>query len=107
MIAVSLHGREFTVSPLTLGDLRRLEPALLGAEQKVAGGFSSMLALVPVIHASISKLHPQVALEELENLLDLNNFSEVLDRVLEASGLKRSDPAAVAGSAGEAKPAAE
>ena len=74
--SISLHGNEFKLSPLTLGDLRRLESALLGAEQKLASGFGSMLSLVPVIHASISKLYPEVALEELEEMLDLNNFSE-------------------------------
>ena len=94
-------GKQFQLSPLTLGDLRRLEPALLGAEQKVANGFSSMLALVPVIHASISKLHPELALEELEEMLDLNSFPGILDRVLEVSGLKRSVPS------GENNPAAE
>ena len=108
MNSITLHGRTFTLSPLTLSDLRRLEPALLSTEQKIAHGFSSMLSLVPVIHASISKLHPEIALEELEEMLDLNNFAEVLDRVLEASGLKRSVPAAVAGaSAGENQPAAD
>lgn len=101
MVSVLLRDREFKVSPLTLGDLRRLEPALLGVEQHVATGFSSMLGLVPVIHASISKLHPEVALEELEEMLDLKSFPDILDRVLEVSGLKRSAPS------GETKPAAE
>jgi hypothetical protein len=64
-IAPSSKASSFKLSALTLVDLRRLEPALLGAEQKVAHGFSSMLALVPVIHASISKLHSEVALEGL------------------------------------------
>jgi hypothetical protein len=100
MISISLHGREFTLSPLTLGDLRRLEPALLGAEERVEKGFSSMLSLVPVIHASISKLHPQVALEELEEMLDLTSFPEMLDRVLQVSGLMRKPQ-------GEHQPAAE
>jgi hypothetical protein len=99
--AVLLRGREFCLSALNLGDLRRLEGALLGVEQKAVSGFSSMLALVPVIHASISKLHPEVALEELEEMLDLNSFPEILDRVLEVSGLKRSVPP------GENKPATE
>ena len=101
--SISLHGREFTLSPLTLGDLRKLESALLGVEKNVEKGFASMLSLVPVIHASLSKLHPEVALEELEQMLDLNSFSEVLDRVLNISGLKQS-PAA---SSGEHAPAAE
>ncbi|MBV9075642.1 MAG: hypothetical protein JOZ10_18620 [Acidobacteria bacterium] len=102
MTSISLHGREFKLSPLTLGDLRKLEPALLGAEHSVAHGFASMLALVPVIHASLSKLHPELALEELEQMLDLNSFAEVLDRVLHVSGLKRAG-----NTAGEKQPAAE
>ena len=108
MASIVLKGRKFDLSPLTLGDLKRLEPSLVGAEQKIANGFGSMLSLVPVIHASLSKLHPEIALEELEEMLDLSSFSETLDRVLEVSGLKRSVPAAVAGgSSGENQPAAE
>ena len=87
--SIVVNGRQFELSALTLGDLRRLEPALLGVEQKSTNGFGSMLALLPVIHASISKLHPEIALEELEEMLDLSTFSEVLDRVLRVSGLKK------------------
>ena len=113
MHSITLQGHTFALSPLTLGDLRRLESALLGAEHKIAHGFGSMLSLVPVIHASMTKLHPEIALEELENMLDLNNFTEVLDRVLEASGLKRQSSVASklrgseAGSLGEPVPAAD
>jgi hypothetical protein len=108
MASIVLKGRKFALSPLTLGDLRRLEPALLGAEQKIASGFGTILSLVPVIHASLNKLHPEIALEELEEMLDLSSFAEILDRVLEVSGLKRSVPAAVAsGLSGEQQPAAE
>ena len=110
-VSISLGGRELHLSPLTLGDLRRLEPVLLGVEKPVANGIASMLSLVSVIHASISKLHPEIALEELEAMLDLNNFAEVLDRVLEASGLRRSSEASKLrnseATSGETKPAAE
>jgi hypothetical protein len=102
MASISLLGREFTLSPLTLGDLRKLEPALLVVDKTATNGFASMLSLVTVIHASLSKLHPELALEELEHMLDLNSFSEVLDRVLHISGLKRSET-----SAGESRPEAK
>jgi len=101
--SIVVNGRQFELSALTLGDLRRLEPALLGVEQKSTNGFGSMLALLPVIHASISKLHPEIAFEELEEMLDLSTFSEVLDRVLRVSGLKRDRSEAL----GEDQPAAE
>ena len=112
MNLITLNGRTFTLSPLTLGDLRKLEPALIGIEQRVEKGFASMLALVPVIHASLSKLHPEVALEELEEMLDLNQFSEALDRILEVSGLKRQSSEAAKlrsseANPGESQPAAE
>jgi hypothetical protein len=105
MNTISILGRQFTLSPLTLGDLRKLEPALLGIEKDVEHGFAAMLSLVPVIHASLSKLHPEVALEDLEQMLDLNSFSETLDRVLHISGLKRAP--APSTSPGEHSPAAE
>ena len=108
MASIVLKGRKFTLSALTLGDLRKLEHVLLGVEGRVGNGFGSMLSLVPVIHVSLSKLHPEIALEELEEMLDLKSFAEVLDRVLEVSGLKRSVPLpAGSGSAGETQPAAE
>jgi hypothetical protein len=87
--SIVLAGIELALSPLNLGDLRRLEPALLGTAQTAESGLASMLALVPVIHASISKLHPEIAMEELEKMLDLNVFPDVLNRVLEISGLAR------------------
>jgi hypothetical protein len=101
-----LRGKEFNMSPLTLGDLRRLESVLLGSEQAVAHGFSSMLSLVPVVHASLAKLHPELALEELEQMLDLHNFPEALNRVLEASGLKRASSGFEGKTQGENQPAA-
>jgi hypothetical protein len=106
MNTISILGRQFTLSPLTLGDLRKLEPALLGVEKDVERGFAAMLSLVPVIHASLSKLHPEVALEELEQMLDLNTFTETLDRVLHVSGLKRA-PTDSGASTGESRPAVE
>ena len=107
-----LQGREFTLSPLTLADLRKLEPALLGLEGRAEHGFTSMLSLVPVIHASLVKLHPEIVLEELEEMLDLSSFADVLDRVLEVSGLTRRSSEAsklrsYEAAAGESQPAAE
>ena len=88
--SIILQGKQFSLSPLNLGDLRRLEPALLGLEQRAQSGFSAMLSLVPVIHASLRKLHCELTPEELEEIIDLNVFPELLDRVLEISGLKRN-----------------
>ena len=107
-----LQGRKFTLSPLTLADLRKLEPALLGLEGRAELGFTSMLSLVPVIHASLVKLHPEIVLEELEEMLDLSSFAELLDRVLEVSGLTRRSSEAsklrsYEAAAGESQPAAE
>jgi hypothetical protein len=112
MNSVQICGREFRLSALTLGELRELEPVLFGVEQKASEGLAPMLNLVRVIHASISKQHPEVELEHLEQLLDLNSFTNVLDRVLEVSGLRRqsSEAAKLRSSEavlGESRPAAK
>jgi hypothetical protein len=88
--SIILQGKQFSLSPLNLGDLRRLEPSLLGLEARAQSGFATMLSLVPVIHASLRKLHTELTVEELEDIIDLNVFPELLDRVLEISGLKRN-----------------
>lgn len=104
---VSLQGKQFSLSPLNLGDLRRLEPVLLGLEHRAQSGFAAMLSLVPVIYASLHKVHAELTLEELEEMLDLNIFPEVLDRVLEISGLKRTQPTGEAAPQQLAEPAGE
>jgi hypothetical protein len=58
------------------------------------------LRYLPVLLASIRKVHPTMQLEQLENALTLDDFQALFLAVLEVSGLAK------AGATGEAAPVA-
>jgi hypothetical protein len=93
---IVINNQEFRANAITLGELRRLQPVLDGLGK--GDPFQSVLELVPLIHASLKKAQPELKQEELEGMLTLENFNDVLGSVLESSELRRSN-------AGEEPPA--
>jgi hypothetical protein len=87
---VVINGRELRAHAITLGELRRLQPVLNGLGER--DPFQSVLELIPLIHASLKKAQPELKQEDLEELLTIENFNDVLGAVLEASGLRKSTP---------------
>ena len=86
--AVIMGGREWTVPPLTLGQLRRLMPKVrqlseIGAEM----GEAQIGVLVEIVAAALQRNYPDVTPEMVEGLLDLGNAGTVLNAVLTGSGL--------------------
>lgn len=94
-VAVTMGGREWTVPPLTLGQLRRLMPKVrqlseIGAQM----GETQIGVLVEIVTAAVQRNYPDITPEAVENLLDLGNAGAVLNAVLTGSGLKaRTHPA--------------
>jgi hypothetical protein len=87
---IEIGAREWTVPPLTLGQLRRLAPEL----GKITA-HASMLdaeviaAVIKVVAAALLRNYPDLAEETVEEMLDLGNAGEVLNAVLAGSGLRR------------------
>ncbi len=100
-ITVAMGGQDWTVPPLTLGQLRRLMPQVrqlteIGAEMDEA----QIGILVEIVTAALERNYPDITAETVENLLDLGNAGAVLSAVLTGSGLKQGEAAAVARSNG-------
>lgn len=93
---VNFPGVQFRANAITIGELRKLQPVLDGLGKN--DPFRSILDLMPLVHASLKKAHPDLTQENLENMITVENFNEVFNAVLEASGLRKS--------VGEAGPAA-
>jgi len=92
-VAVMMGGREWTVPPLTLGQLRRLMPKVrelseIGAQM----GETQIGVLVEIVAAALQRNYPDITAETVENLLDLGNAGRVLNAVLTGSGLKSRVP---------------
>jgi hypothetical protein len=88
-ITVTMGGQQWTVPPLTLGQLRRLMPKVqqlteIGSQM----GEKQIGILVEIVAAALQRNYPDISLETLENLLDLGNAGAVLNAVLTGSGLR-------------------
>ena len=88
-VMVAMGGQDWTVPPLTLGQLRRLMPKVreltaIGAQM----GETQIGVLVEIVAAALQRNYPDLTTETVENLLDLGNAGAVLNAVLTGSGLR-------------------
>lgn len=83
-------GTLLTVPPLNLAALESLQDRL----SKFAGGMDKE-SIALVVDAALAALHrnyPEITRERLVNdLLDVGNFQEVMEAVMDVSGLKRKE----------------
>jgi hypothetical protein len=87
-IAVMMGGREWTVPPLTLGQLRQLMPKVRQLSEPGAQmGETQIGVLIDIVAAALQRNYPEITTESVENLLDLGNAGPVLNAVLAGSGL--------------------
>jgi hypothetical protein len=91
-IMVAMAGQQWTVPPLTLGQLRRLMPKVrqltdIGAQM----GETQIGVLTEIVAAALQRNYPDITAETVENLLDLGNAGAVLNAVLTGSGLKAQE----------------
>jgi hypothetical protein len=92
-ITVTMGGKEWTIPPLTLGQLRQLMPKvrqLSEIGEKV--GETQIALIVEIVTAALRRNYPEINEELVENLLDLGNAVSVLAAVLTGSGLKPRVP---------------
>ena len=93
---INISGVQFRANAITIGELRKLQPVLEGLGN--SDPFKSILDLMRLVHASLSKAHPDLIQENLESMITVENFNDVFNAVLEVSGLRKG--------VGEAQPAA-
>lgn len=86
---IEMGGREWTVPPLTLGQLRQLMPKIrqlsaIGTEMSE----EQIDILVEIVAAAVQRNYPDASSETVAQLLDLGNAGAVLNAVLTGSGLR-------------------
>ena len=91
--AVQMAGRTWIVPPLSLGQVRRLQPNIdrLGATD---AALSVMDDGIELILAALTRNYPELTKRELaDEMLDLGNFRQVIDAVMGMSGLTQKGEA--------------
>jgi hypothetical protein len=87
-VAVTMGGREWTIPPLTLGQLRQLMPKIRQlSEVGPQIGETQISVLVEIVAAALQRNYPEITTDMAEHLLDLSNAGPVLNAVLTGSGL--------------------
>jgi hypothetical protein len=83
-IVVAMGGQDWTIPPLTLGQLRELMPRV----QQLAGldatqmGDAQLKTLIEIVTAALRRNYPDTTADLVENILDLGNALPVLDAIL-------------------------
>ncbi len=105
-VALRLGGRDWVVPPLNFRQLKALAPVLervgaIGARL----GDKEIDDVVGLVHAALSRNYPDLAAEDVAELIDLGNAARVVRAVAGVSGLVAVGPEAQGdASPGEAAP---
>lgn len=86
-ITLTLGDRDYVVPPLNFRTLQALQARL----EKFTGGVDaeSLDLVVDSLHGAIQRNYPETTREECIDLLDLDNMEDVMQAVMDVSGLKR------------------
>src|SRR5947207_15498782 len=82
---INISGVQFRANAITIGELRKLQPVLEGLGKSYP--FKSIFDLMRLVHASLSKAHPDLTQQNLESMITVEDFNDVFNAVLEPSGL--------------------
>lgn len=89
-VKLNLSGREFVAPPLPL-KVFRTKPDWIKAVGTIGGlpEPKHVEAIVGLVHASLVKNYPDLAIEEVEDLLDIHNMGPAIEAVMSVSGVKK------------------
>ena len=91
---IQLNGTEYVVPALNLNQVQMLrdDVALLNTVDS-SDPFSKDRheAACRIVHAALSRNYPELKLEEMGELMDLRNFSDLYRTVMGASGLVQAE----------------
>ena len=96
---ITFGAEAYRVPPLALGAIQDLQDRV--ASMGSADGLpkpAQMETILDVVHAAIRRNYPSMTREQLAEMIDVQNYQEVMGAVLNVSGFKERE----AGASGEA-----
>jgi hypothetical protein len=101
-VELTLGGRRLVVPPMSLGTLELMHERLAQLATLPATDPSAVRTLVDATHAALQRNYPAMTREEVGQLVDLGNMTEVYEALMDVSGVKRR--AQVEAAAGNVQP---
>ncbi len=88
---ISMAGMEYIVPPLSFKQLKSLAKDVDGLASSGSSISSEQMDMaVRVIHAALSRNYPGMTVEQIEEMVDLGNFQQIVEAVLGAAGFKKT-----------------
>ena len=91
---IQIDGQPFVFAPLSLGAVEKLLPALQSFQPNDVG------TVIDVAHKSLKRNYPDIAREDVADMIYMDQLQEVMTAVMSISGLK-SEQSAQGEEAGE------
>lgn len=92
---ITMGEKEYTIAPLNFDALEKFEDAIdkFGSLAPNSVNIPRDLreGIIGLIHAAISRNHPDVTIEDIKRDLDLGNMREVFPAIMGMSGLVRGE----------------
>jgi hypothetical protein len=85
---VRMAGQDWILAPLNFRQLRvTLKQAFVDLQSSDTE--ARFNAFEQIVHASLSRNYPDLTIEQVEEMLDMSNVMEVVDAVMNISGMAR------------------
>lgn len=84
--SVKLMGEDYVLAPLNFQQIRLVLKPAQAKMKETTDTYDRLALFVPVVHASLSRNHPDLTVEQVEVMLDLNNVHEVYSALMGVSG---------------------
>lgn len=82
-------GRVYTVPPLSLAALQRLQKKLEALQQASALDPASIGTVIDAAHSALKRNYPEMTPEEAAELVDVGNMHDVVACVMDVAGVRR------------------
>lgn len=98
--AINLGGRDLILAPLNLDGVQAFEPLQERFKQEAGdlGGLTNIVA--EALHLSLRRNYPDMTIEDVAGLLDVNNMQSAMEELTAAAGFRKAAP-------GESAPASQ
>lgn len=82
-------GRVYTIPPLTLGALQRLQDKLSHLSTLASLDPVALAIIVETVHVALQRNYPEITAQQLSDWIDVSQLGELMGAVLDVSGLNR------------------
>ena len=86
---VTLAGKVLIIPPLNLSGLKKIDAGLKTLNDPSISNFDKMDTMILAIKLAIHRNYPDMLDEEIEDIVDLQNMTEVFNAVMAVSGVKK------------------